>query len=99
LKDSLINERERKLVQRTKTNEAKRTKLQAIRFDELAGLKLFNNDRNKLMNYLAASYEVPTACNFYFQHNRNLFLAAIRIYENLYNQEHLFTGMMGMKGM
>jgi hypothetical protein len=37
------------------------------------------------MNYLAASYEVSTACNFCCQHNWNLFLAAIRIYENLCN--------------
>jgi hypothetical protein len=32
-------------------------------------------------------------------HNQNLILAAIRIYENLYNQEHLFTGMKGIKGI
>ena len=51
------------------------------------------------MNYLAASYEVSTACNLCGQHNWNLFLAAIRIYENLYNQEHLFTGMKGIKGI
>jgi hypothetical protein len=51
------------------------------------------------MNYLAASYEVSTACNLCGQHNRNLFLVAIRIYENLYNQEHLFTGMKGIKGI
>ena len=51
------------------------------------------------MNDLAASNEVSTACNFCCQHNRNLFLAAIRIYENLYNQEHLFTGMKGIKGI
>ena len=51
------------------------------------------------MNYLAASYEVSTAHNLCSQHNWNLFLAAIRIYENLYNQEHLFTGMKEIKGI
>jgi len=51
------------------------------------------------MNYFAASVEVSTACNLCCQHNWNLFLAAIRIYENLYNQEHLFTGMKGIKGI
>ena len=40
------------------------------------------------MNYLVACCEVSTACNLCGQHNRNLFLATIRIYENLYNQEH-----------
>jgi hypothetical protein len=37
------------------------------------------------MNYLVARCEVSTACNFCCQHNLNLSLAAIRIYENLYN--------------
>jgi hypothetical protein len=49
------------------------------------------------MNYLAASHEESTACNFCCQHNWNLFLAAIRIYKNLYNQEHLFTGIKGIE--
>jgi len=51
------------------------------------------------MNDLAASYEVSTAYNLCCQPNWNLFLAAIRIYEKLYNQEHLFTGMKGIKGI
>ena len=55
--------------------------------------------REKFMNYLAASYEVATACNFCCKHNWNLFLAAIKIYENLYNQEHLFTGIKWIKGI
>ena len=40
------------------------------------------------MNYLVACCEVSKACNLCGQYNRNLFLATIRIYENLYNQEH-----------
>ena len=50
------------------------------------------------MNYLVACCEVSTACNFCCQHNRILFLAAIRIYENLYNQEHFIHRDEGDKG-
>jgi hypothetical protein len=46
------------------------------------------------MSYLAASYEVAKACNFCCQHNLNLFLAAMKVYENLYNLKRDALGLV-----
>ena len=46
------------------------------------------------MNDLVACCEVSTARNFCCQHNHNLFLAAIRIYENRYNLKRDALGLV-----